>query len=366
MSATGDKTKYYIKNYMQLETLDFYIPRDYSYINKLEFFKEQATIHKYIKQIIKTDERVIVFIKSAQKAYDLHKMYGDSMFLCSENNELYKYVDKDKRKQLLKDKKFKEKILFTTLTLEAGVDIKDTSLKHVVIDIGFNLESLFQAFGRKRVLYEGDNLNLYLRAISNNQLGGIKSQLKEEYQFAADFSFTNSDTKFVSKHYREQYNDLIYDEPTEKGIEKRLNVTRFITIQKDLDKIQEILEIENKNLSYCKYISDLLGVEYVVAELEVKMSELEIYLNSLVGDQLYKDERLELAQKVGLKDKQYRLQKGMNQLNAYFEDNKIPFVIKKDTDWNRNIITDDGEKISNPNYSKTYWIVGKINFAKKK
>lgn len=355
MSATGDGVKKFINNMKGHETIDYAIPKDFSYIRKLEFYKNRDSVHDYLKKILATDEKAIVFIKSAKRAHELHKLYQEkSMFLCSKSNKYYQFVDEEKRNDMLVNQKFDAQILFTTLTLEAGVNLIDPTLVNVICDIDFEVGAMQQAMGRKRIECNTDYINLYIKAPSNKTLGGKKAQLQKEVDIGNQFIFS-SDTEFVQKYYRENLNNIIYDEPTAFGVEKRLNFIRYYKVQDDIEMIDEMIAMKNKNYGYCKYVSELFGVPYTIKEEGEVMSELEVYLDSLVGKKLFSDEREVLIQKVGLKDSQYRLQRGINQINIYFEENQMMYRLVNPP--RKSIRDKETNKVKK---EATHWIVSKL------
>jgi len=75
------------------------------------------------------------------------------------------------------------------------------------------------------------------------------------------------------------------------------------------------------NLKYEKesWIKEVINIE--------KVNNLEEYLESVIGKRLYKNEQKELIDIIGLKDKLGRIQKSIRQFNAYFEANRIPYII---------------------------------------
>ena len=192
MSATGFYMKNYISNIKKMNTIDYNIDVDYDFIDKLEFFNTENTLELIIKNIIDNNEKAIVFIQSATKAYKLHKKYQDhSMFNCSESDKHYAKVNECKKESLLTNERFEENLLITTTALDAGVNIIDMELKHIIIDVD-DVGSLTQCIGRKRVRWLDKNtgewivekVNIYIKNISNQSLGGKLKHVNERVEKA--------------------------------------------------------------------------------------------------------------------------------------------------------------------------------------
>ena len=81
-----------------------------------------------------------------------------------EYQEYYDYVDKEKIKNLLINQRFEEQFLITTSCFDAGINIIDTDVKHIVIDI-VDIGSLIQCIGRKRIQSEDDKVHIYIKII---------------------------------------------------------------------------------------------------------------------------------------------------------------------------------------------------------
>jgi len=88
------------------------------------------------------------------------------------------------------------------------------------------------------------------------------------------------------------------------------------------------------NFGYCKYLAKLFGFidsegfyQYRLIEEDGKKNDLEEYLDSILGKELFKDKQKELIEKIDLRDARSRQQKSIEQFNAYFEANKMPYII---------------------------------------
>ncbi|WP_203246317.1 DEAD/DEAH box helicase [Sporosarcina beigongshangi] len=330
-SATGDYVKHYLNDekHKGISTIDYNIPINFDFIRHLEFYHKDETLETYIEQAIAQNKKAIFFIQSVKKAYELHERYKEhSLFNCSKNNKdgYYQYVDEEKITSMLKNERFEELILITTTVMDAGVNIVDDELNHIVADVN-DTGTLIQCIGRKRLKNKKDHIILHLKAISNMQLGGMETQARKRLDMALYFR-EYGEKKFVREYYREVDNShIVYDEVTEEGIEKRLNEMMFF---KNIAHVNEINEIKKfKKSGYIKYIAKLFRVyRYSVYEEEEKKDDLESYLNSIVGKKLFKEGQKELIEKVRLKDGRGRIQKGISLLNAYFKENKMCFMIK--------------------------------------
>src|SRR5690606_9493191 len=201
MSATGNQMKMFLNDYKGIETIDYDIPKDYSYIEHLEFFVEDV-LEEYLKEAIEKNIKAIFFIQSAEKAYELHKQFKQhSMFNCSSgNSKYYKYVDQDKVNAMLENERFDDLILITTSVMDSGVNIVDPELHNVVCDIE-DIGTLIQCVGRKRLTGEDDFIHLKVKALNNKRLGGMYTKAYNELK-SADVLMDKGEQAYVAENYR--------------------------------------------------------------------------------------------------------------------------------------------------------------------
>lgn len=189
MSATGEDMSNYMKDYTERNSLpkpkEYKLPFDYSFIRKLKFFFKDETMEKLIKSGISKGGKGIFFIQSAEKAYKLYSKYKKyCVFNCSSNNRTYyKYVDKDKIQNILINQRFEEQFLITTSCFDAGINIIDREVKHIIIDI-VDIGSLTQCIGRKRIQDEDDKVTVYIQAMNNQKLAGLKRSMEQKVEMA--------------------------------------------------------------------------------------------------------------------------------------------------------------------------------------
>ena len=152
----------------------YHLPPDYSYVDKIYFYKRKSHI-EIIKYLLSTtQDRIIYFSSSNSKWLDaVHEFGEDANRICSihtKNIEMSKLNQPDCITTINDSYvTFDKRLLISTKTLDCGIDLKDVEIKHIICDIS-DLNSCLQCIGRKRVLNETDTVNLYIRDYSSNEL----------------------------------------------------------------------------------------------------------------------------------------------------------------------------------------------------
>lgn len=163
MSATGTEILKYMVSQEKLIIKDsFTIPNNYDHIRNVLFFNSDDAMIDLINRFIKKGAKAIIFVQSAERAYNLYCKFKDyAVFNCSKSNrQYYKYVSKKAVSNILKNKKFDTQFLITTCAFDTGIDVIDTELNNAIFDIK-DTNSLIQAIGRERSQGVEDKLNLY-------------------------------------------------------------------------------------------------------------------------------------------------------------------------------------------------------------
>lgn len=303
MSATGDYMKQYIKNRKNLHTNDYELQISFNFIRELTFFNKDCTMESFIEEAIKTNQKGIFFIQSARKAYELYLKYKDyALFNCSKNNkDYYKHVDSEKIDNMLKNEKFEELILITTCCMDAGVNIIDEDVKHIVCDVK-DISVLVQCIGRKRIQNKKDKIYLYIKTITNQQLGGIETQLTKKVKMAK-FLRDNTVEAYIEKYKRElDYSHIVYDDTVgekDKGT-KKVNELMYFKCITDLNEISVMKT--HGDFSFCKTLAHKFGFydmyegyKYRIIEEGEEKMKLEDYLNSIIDKKLFNDDQQELS-----------------------------------------------------------------------
>lgn len=349
MSATGDGMANYMKSYTKKNELpkpvEYKIPFDYSFIKKLNFFYKEETIEQILKNRIAKGEKGIFFIYKAEDAYKLYKKYKDyCVFNCSANNKTYyQYVDKEKIKNILINQRFEEQFLITTACFDAGINIIDREVKHIVLDI-VDTGSLIQCIGRKRIQDDEDKVNVYIKAMNNQKLAGFKRSTEEKVQMAEYFQKNDCSVEKLIERYPMQndlnnilYDDLAYDSNGEiipNTYRKSINELMYFKKKNDIADYSTMMK--SGKFGYCKYMANLLGAydekagSYTYSMIKEDY-ELETYLARLVKEDtvfLQLKDRAELIKKINAKQDGKLLKKAAT-LNQVLEERELDFRIKE-------------------------------------
>ncbi len=204
MSATNEFIKEYLHDRKSINPKEYVLPAKYDYVKTLEFFDDVQHVIEGLEKLKNEGKKALIFIESANDCYELYKQFKEhSMFICGKSHSNYKYVDEEKREQFLKNQRFDDLFLFTTQTLDAGVNIIDDDLQFIIVDIA-DPDVLVQCVGRKRIRDEKDDyVHLVVKNRSNGKLGYDKGNLTTRMKHA----------KYFEEHSQEEYNREFYREP---------------------------------------------------------------------------------------------------------------------------------------------------------
>lgn len=338
MSATGECMTQYMEQYIfenNLRSLKKYtIPADYSYISELNFFHNDSSIKGFIKQALERNEKIIVFMQSAEKAYRLFCEYKDvSVFNCGESSRFHRYVDKNKISQILCNEKFDEPVLITTASFDSGINLIDRELRNIVIDMT-DIGSLIQCIGRKRIQDKNDTITLYIKSINNQRLSGLRQSMRKQLEMA-DFFIANdySILKLLEKYpMTNDKTDIIYDYRTDgETYTKRVNNLMYWKKKYDIKLFTKMID-EYDGFGYCKYLAKLFGFydkenKMYTYKTVIAGDPLEEYLESMVGQvMLQRGDRKELIGKIDARSGGHRLNR-IDSLNEAIEKRGLKYRI---------------------------------------
>lgn len=326
MSATPMIIKYHMAN-LGVKPTVYKLETDYGYIEKLYFYKNDSLIEDVIiKQQMKENEKMIYFSTQDKLLYDLHKRNKNTLFNCSSKNKtFYENVDKDKINSILTNEKFDEQILFTTTCMDNGVNIKDTSIKYIVIDVN-DIDSIIQCLGRKRVDGVEDTVTVYIKNRSVKSMTKTIERREEMKRYADVLSWTE-ESEFVEEFGRDsyKYGAMIYDSINFGKIKKCINKLMYVKCEVDIMTYEGIKEMKCKE-KYATHVSNKLGVDFAILDDEINAVSLSEYLEMLVDKRLDKDEQEALIDRIGYRFDGRQI-KSNSKLSAELLKNNIPYVI---------------------------------------
>lgn len=310
------------------DTNYYKIPKSYSYANTV-FFQKKNHAEQIIKDKLEnTNDKILYFANSLQHAIKIYKEFSESSsFYCSKhtnNNEAMEL--RNKHIDDLVNKTFKGRLLITTSALDVGFNLEDISIKHIIADI-FDVNSLTQCLGRKRIVNENDTCTFYIRDYHAGMMNG-KNNKSKELETLMLFKNNRDKYDYEYKMKRTFESEYIYFDKEIKDL--KLNLMGFISILS-----YQIQRDKYLKSSYRDVIIEELGLTDVSEyEEEIRyneISKLEIYLDSIVGNVMLKvQDRTELIEMINVRNgNNNRLIVGIDTLNAYLSEINLPYIIKK-------------------------------------
>jgi hypothetical protein len=265
-------------------------------------------------------------------------------------NTLNKHM-KDVKEQIIENERFACKVLCTTSVIDNGVNIKDETLKHIIIDY-FDIDTIVQCLGRKRLLHKDDKINIYIRNRSSKSLKmsltNFNTQIAQ-VKYLTDYGVE----EFVKKYGRKDLSHCINIITDSSG---HTNLKR-----NDIMYIKQLKNIETAELmianNYDFIICEKLNIDYsTIKRLEDEYDALTLtdIISQYIGIKMFEEERNEF--KKLLMDKLFNTPDvshgslGMKSINSLFKDNELDFIIKSKVEKSR----------KSENRDKTYWIISKL------
>ncbi|KAA0965271.1 hypothetical protein FQ087_02890 [Sporosarcina sp. ANT_H38] len=316
MSATNEFIKEYLYNRKSITPKEYVLPANYDYVKTLEFYEDDQLIIDGLKKRVEKGEKALIFIESATDCYELFKQFEEhSMFICGKSHRKYKYVDEEKREQLLKNQRFEDLFLFTTQTLDAGLNIIDDDLHFIIVDIA-DPDVLVQCVGRKRIQYEEDYVHLVVKNRSNGRLGYDKGNLTTRMKHA----------KFLEEYTQEEYDQKFYREPDPYQLvyfEPLPNHGYKIVVNELLYdsykyKYNRLITIQGMAGGYRQYIIELFGKESSISMDAYLPDNTRTALEEAYSKELVfysQEEKRTFAEQLGLKSNG-RLVTGFRKING--------------------------------------------------
>lgn len=332
MSATIRGIQEYININRSIETIDYVIPTSVRRVKNLTFFGKDDMLDEFAKQFLERNEKAIFFINNARKAYELFQRFrAVSTFNCSKSNVLHRHVDEEAIAKMLASERFDTPFLITTSCFDAGANIVDTELKNIVIDMR-DVDTIIQCAGRKRLQSADDTFNLYIRNITNQQLGGFESSSNRKLEMARYLS-THSTEELLRKFPRQNdASGVIYDVSVDGQLEKRVNQLMYLKKVKDVELYGVMKRLGE--FGFSKYVAQCFGFYDETSDeynynVERDDFGLHSYLERMNGSvMLSRGDRKEFIDKLDVRQDGHRL-KGVDSINAALKERRLPYQVKE-------------------------------------
>lgn len=322
MSATGEDMEKYI-SVVSTNTVKYKyeLPHNYDKIRHVVVFTSDE-LDSFAKQIIGKNKKAIFFIDNVDEAYALYKKFSkNALFCCSQSRREYKYVDKDKIDKMIRDQRFDENILITTTVLDAGVNIKDKSIRNIIVSVR-DPHVIKQCVGRRRIDYDDDNdvVNVYVKDIPGRLVKLYTNHLKNQLK-PADCLLKNGVAEYIKKYEQNTQSSMVYLDIVEGGIVPKVNMLKY-THKKNMIKMYESMSADSLKYGYRNAVARILkGEDGKVDRTIYHDQSIEAVLEENIDKVfLNKSDKLEFAEKLGLKDKNGRPCNGIHSINGYLMD----------------------------------------------
>lgn len=218
VSRFQDFYNFYGIGYDKFSCNYYYFERDYGYIEKIYEYEDFEFLRKNIVEGIKKNqqERWLIFVSSKKDGKQLLQELTEEKikvaFLTSESKNSSKESEEySKYREVVEKEKFSSQVLISTSVLDNGINIRDKTVKNVVVDM-FDRTEMIQMLGRVRVEQE-QKINLYLRNYSEQD---IEKFFKNDVRKM----LIRLVTDFVEKKRHKYYDELHRNENYQYQMEK--------------------------------------------------------------------------------------------------------------------------------------------------
>lgn len=289
--------------------------RDYSYID-YRIFKNLSDIVTLIKND-KSEEKWIIFVRKKDDGLLLQNELGD---LCSFN---FAGSDNEETENVINNSKFNKKVFITTKAMDNGVNFKDTDVKNVVL-MATDEVTFLQELGRIRInIQDAREIKLYLKMQDKRMFYGLRTSIYDKLRYKIGGQDENDYMweEFYNDEYEEfkkycshnNFNRKLFYTTNDGNYKLNTLYRDFAEEQMKAYKyIEELFDAtkgdRDEQFAFIKIQLDWLGLKIDIDEMEERLiidvasneevNSLKQYLDSLVGQKLFKEEQQELSNKI--------------------------------------------------------------------
>lgn len=328
------------------------VPKRYDYVKKISFYdgRELTNIIDYILEEHPND-KILVFVNSMNRLRTMYDTYGDTaLYMCGKSYQGNPDFSFCKSNAIINDA-FSSRILFTTKTLDNGIDIKDQRVRHIFSEI-FDVDSCIQAIGRKRPVNDSDYCSFYFknydkRALlrfkeaNDRQLKPVQAFLNDKEAFINDLYRNNQEPRQIARDNHIMYIDW------KDNQQLKVNYVSLKKYTLNSEIISDMLDTSYRDV-LLKYLGDELSTKTTEIELTMRKKDIFLeYLKENCGCKLFKEDQKLLKDKfkniLGLRDRTM----GINTLNGKLVDCMYKFKIISMRENSRKSV----------NYKQRYWMI---------
>lgn len=314
--------------------------KDYDYISGITIYRTDAERREILSDL-RDGEKALVFVRSIKELKNLREEYGgEASYYCSANNGTN---GMDELQDCIQNGQMKKRILFTTTALYNGIDIKDTALRHIIVEL-INPVDIEQAIGRKRPISPADTCRIYLRERTDNFIDSELRRVQELLEPGEAWL----DRK---ENNGKSWNDFFKKTNAAALIDKRVTLgfdhyeCKYTLQKMAINELRyEKNELEKmKENGYIQTLKDELFDEMGTVYEYYILDDLKKYLEKNVNRPIKKEEMQENIIRLGQFEQKGNRPWGLKALNKKLE--KYHYKIESVRKWDK----------KSENYAKTFW-----------
>ncbi|WP_270940896.1 DEAD/DEAH box helicase [Romboutsia lituseburensis] len=310
---------------------------DYSYLHT-NYFVNEKDIVTTIKND-KTDNKWLIFVKSKKEGNfikeELQALNIDTEFIMSSTPK------NNKEKRNIREKsKFDCRVLVSTKCLDNGVNIKDDSVKNLVV-LSYDKTTFIQEVGRLRLdINNAREINLYIPTFNKRIFKGLINKYDKKIEQTKEYETDLSENKiqFKRKYDRKLnylYNDLFF---TDKEGKYEINTLGYSRLYKDKNfaekmimKFEGGIEMEDGTIEKfdCDYKDKFAYVKEQLKWLGLEEAFSEDNLIEMVADDVIVDNLKNFLEDAYENNERFTKDFFLNKMNEFLEDDNIRLAINK-------------------------------------
>lgn len=281
----------------------FIFKRNYSYIEKIISFSDENEIIDKIKASSKS-EKWLIFVDSRFIGDKYKVRVNETVFITADNKSIEKEAV-DCFSNIVTDEQYKERVLITTSVLDNGINLKDSSIKNIII-YADNLESFIQMLGRVRITSSAQKIKVYIKDYETKTFEYRIKKYKEIVD-AAEYLSIFGNEKFLYNYYNNTESFAIarrisYIDDEGNAHINNIGLSFAINRIEELGKIIALKE-SNEITTFAEYVAkNWLNLDIKVDIITDYKNAVYSFLDSYIGNPI-KGEKLQESFCFDLKEK---------------------------------------------------------------